>query len=67
MTTGSVGQGSHFIIKNCINNYVSRGGIGMGFFGNPQSRALGMGIFHFGLDKKISGDGDFYPRELGIY
>ena len=36
MTTGSVGQGSHFIIKNCINSYVSRGGIGMGFLGIPN-------------------------------
>ena len=32
----------------------------MRFSGDPQfpSRGLGMGIFNFGLDRKIPGDGD---------
>ena len=35
----------------------------MGFFGDPRSPIPGMGIFHFGLDQKIPGDGD---RWFGI-
>ena len=50
----------HFLHKECaINKLLSlnkaviiRGGFGMGFFGDLQSRGLGMGISHFRLDKK---------------